>query len=91
VWTKRFSSDFQFISVSSYDIIVKLVFYQCLVGIVAMILLSLFLSLSYDGIGKFVFIVSYDVIVNFVFIVSCDAIVKFVTMSILVRNKNFVS
>jgi hypothetical protein len=42
-------------------------------------LLSLFFSLSYDVIVKFVFIVSYDVIV------------KFVTMSILVRNKNFVS
>ncbi len=79
MWTKRFSSDFQFLYVSSYEIIVKF-FYQCLVrGIVAMMLLSLFLSLSYDVIVKFVFIMSYDVIV------------KFVTMSMLVRNKNFVS
>jgi hypothetical protein len=67
VWTKSLLSDFQFFSVSSYDIIVKFVFYQCLVGIVAMMLLSLFLSVSYD------------------------VIVKFVTLSILVRNKNFVS
>ncbi len=54
---KKLSSDFQFFTVSSYDIIVKFVFYQCLVrGIVAMMLLSLFLSVSYDVIVKFVFI-----------------------------------
>ncbi len=56
MWTKSFSSDFQFLSVSSYEIIVKF-FYQCLVrGIVAMMLLSLFLSVSYDVIDKFVYI-----------------------------------
>ncbi len=36
---KDFSSDFQFFFVSSYDIIVKFVFYQCL----TMLLLSLFI------------------------------------------------
>ena len=45
---KDFSSDFQFFFVSSYDIIVKF-FFQCL----TMLLLSLFLSVSYDVIVKF--------------------------------------
>ncbi len=47
---KKLSSGFQFLSVSSYEIIVKFVFYQCF----TMLLISLFLSVSYDVIVKFV-------------------------------------
>jgi hypothetical protein len=70
--------DFQLLSVSSYEIIGSFFLAESCRSCLRM-LLRLFLSLSYDVIVKFVFIVSYDVIV------------KFVTMSILVKNKNFVS